>query len=699
MKKNWLYCCLVGWMLLLIMGCSVNRWSGNAKAQAPQRHLKSLYLEDFETDSDDKLSWGPYCARILNEKLAFAPDEILYIPYYPMVAFEKYIIPENLQDKNHKAIDKTQYLARIYGTDNILQGKIVKKGKMLSFVGKITSLSSNKTIKDINLSGNLSNPSAFFNQLANEVLTTLQVPLSSEQKAYLARNNTGNEKAFQLGIEAYSTPDGSNPKAMERYALAMKADPEFLFVKNGHAYRHTLVDYEAGLAELNQLMKDYPQYYSPYLYCLNSIEENPDMAYWSIQVATKLLMKNPENMAALYELSVARCNQNQFDEADKNATRMLELYPDCWQAHLIAGFSYHARAMAARDGRYYSEMNKDEKKVFAEYLDKAMDEMKLTAEMNPYSPNALGNLMGELLDNGCNQRDIEKTFTKATTLNPHYYFVWDRMQWLYSPGYMNEPEKQQQLLAEGVRLNPENISFLLGYLDMFEWYQYNHPGSPDIKLFSHDTQTLELIWSDLQQYSKKYPEDYGSLSKAAHAYLEKGDLDKAWYFYTLVPDDAYAIQKNIHEFFLRKSQTAKSLHKYPEAIQYADKCLQAKPCSVCAANALVVKGIIAIVNKDIPGGFKYLEEALQKDSKSITPRTEFAYYSGQYDYKIDKGMECIQSVLKEKPDNARAYAILARLYYSKKDKTNALKNVDEALYRDSHDPWFPALKTKIQTLK
>ncbi len=697
---KWVRVGLIVWILLSLVGCSKGVNGKIFKVpKTPQRHLKSLYLENFTTQADDDLSWGPYCTRILHEKLEFAPNEILYIPFYPLVAYEKSLAPNILEDNAPSGnLDKTRYLAKIYGVDNILQGKIIKKGDSLRFEGELINLSSNKILQKFNLSGNLNNPSGFFNQFSQEVLNRLQVPLSPEQKEYLSRNNTGNGKAFKVGVEAYSLPGVENIKSMELYAKAIEKDPEFLFVKYGHAVRQLELDYKEGLAEMDRLMINYPQYYSPFLYNLYKREWNGEDANASIQIAFKILRSNPENMVALSDLVFARINQQQFDESDKVAQNMMNLYPDCWYSHLIAGYSAEQRARSVRKGRYYNEMNPQEEKIYRTYSSEALSKMRQCVKMNPYSPRSLGNLIGELLGYCGHLSEIESSFTKATTMNPHYYFVYDQIQWVYAPGYTHQPEKQQKLLAEGIRLNPDNPDFSLGYLYMFSWYQEVHPDSSDIKLYSRDTQTLANIWTSLSQYPKDYPRDFQIFDRAANLYQIKGDTEKAWYFYTLIPDNAEAVRKNLHEFYLRKAQTAKKLQKYPLAFEYADKCLQASPCRFCETKAILIKGFVAFTQKDTKKGFQNLEMALEHDGEDLYSLSEFAYYSGQYDYKVDKGIECIQKAINGDPEDARYYAILARLYYSKKDKAQALKYINEALWRDTKDPWFLAVKEKIKLM-
>ena len=153
-----------------------------------------------------------------------------------------------------------------------------------------------------------------------------------------------------------------------------------------------------------------------------------------------------------------------------------------------------------------------------------------------------------------------------------------------------------------------------------------------------------------------------------------------------------------HEYYLNKARVAQGIGNHERELYYADKCLSSGACNVCGPYALLLKGHLCIVDKKFPEAFSNFQKAIDINPEMRDCYSEYAFWAGQYDYNVDKGIEYINKAIAIEPENPRFYGILSRLYLSKKDKANAMKYIDKAIMMKPTDDWFPKVKQKIVAL-
>ena len=191
-------------LLAFITNCSskINLQSidNPVKTESPSS-LKGLLLVNFETEADDGLPWGPYCARVLNTKLHYAPDEIMYIPFPTWIMDDMFDTGIPVPKTTPLDIETEKYYAKVYCTQYILHGKIIKTSTQLTFKGYIYDCAGARALPEISITTPLSQPEILMNKLSHDVVTQLKVVLSPGSEKYLQLKNTGEWGGVSMGAE------------------------------------------------------------------------------------------------------------------------------------------------------------------------------------------------------------------------------------------------------------------------------------------------------------------------------------------------------------------------------------------------------------------------------------------------------------------------------------------------------------------
>jgi predicted Zn-dependent protease len=664
----------------------------------PQRNLKTLLVLGFATQSDDGLLWGPYCSRILQEKIQFAPEEIVSIPA-PNMIYGFYQLARVPREKYMTANEEMEnYLAGAYNIDQILTGTVTVKDDSISFNGFIRSKKSKGKPIPVTMSGSLSKPSDFINQLGLEVLSKLKITLTDSQKEYIKKSNTGTPEAFKLAAQAFTKPATEDKEAIALYGKVMNMDSTFIFGAMGATERVIDDDPLHDINFADYVRLKHPESPSFTILELYSLENSDNEENRIFHLSQDVLKNNPENLYVNACLAFSQAKLKHYDQAETTARKLMAMYPGSWYSHYAYQHVAESRAFDARNGNFYNQMNKQQMKDFDHYFEVALEEAEVCAKLHPKSPFVWSMLISDLLENGYSREKIEDVFSNATTINPHYKPSWESLLWCYRPGYSDDPEKGSRLIAEAMRLNPEDPDFACFVLDNLQWYIYNHHEDEANKYFISDTTTVNIAMNCLVSYGKAHPENDKYLLNAA-SYLSYARMrDKAWVFYQMLKDPPESIKDNPHDYYRFKAWAANAVKENAKAAHYADLCLASQPCNNCASDAYLIKAMDIFIRSQDEQGFQYMEKAIQLSPENTFAKSQYARYAGLARKHIDEGLVQVNAAMQAEPDDAWNYAYQARLYLCKKDKVKALKSINEALYRDSRELEFGKIRKEIQAL-
>ena len=212
-------------VLLVILGFIVHHYSGwgwkDIRKQIPigtTTGLKGVLLVNFETQSDDELPWGPYCARVLYSKLHYAPNEIMYLPYISWLLTDMGDNGIHYPKLAPLNIETEKYYAKVYNAGYILHGKIIKTTDQLQFRGYLYDCQQQSMLPEMNLTVPMNQPEDLFIQIAQQVTSQLKIKLSPETVKYLQLKNTGNATAFPIALQGFSTEPENFAAAADLYS-------------------------------------------------------------------------------------------------------------------------------------------------------------------------------------------------------------------------------------------------------------------------------------------------------------------------------------------------------------------------------------------------------------------------------------------------------------------------------------------------
>ncbi len=683
--KRWKIALIVSLVLGLICLTSC----GRKKAAAPK---VGVLFANFDTESDDSCNWGEYICTLLHSKIPYAPNQLMFVPnLFRTDAVWNRMYPY-MGKKDISMSDKI-YLARLYNINNILRGKVTKKGTTLSFEGDIYDYAKSKSLSTISVQGSINDPGDFMNRLSLEVLNKMKVSLTPENNKYLARNVTGNSTAFAMGAQLFDNDD-TNDESLVNQILSQ--DKDFWYVRNLWVFSGASTQQES-MQRIEQNLRDFPD--SVYLktrallYLERVGSDNPRMVSW----ADEILKDNPLNMEALGFKAEALMWEKKHEDAIKVAETMVQTYPNCWFSHDIRRYVFAEIASRAQDGRYIKDMSRADRETMSKANAEDTKESRIAYEMNPRDPYAIS----KMVDPSWDDEENEKYFSKVTAIDPGYFEVYERMWVCYIPGYSNQPYKCRQVIAEGVRLNPDRYKFAHLALYNIWWHTEVYPGTPDISIYAADSITIKKAAQCVVDVWKK------NLQPAAAAdcfrdikMLDRvGEVAKAWELLEILPrDQKYFQDMAYHEVLTYQCMMAHRLQKYDKVHEYGELALQSGACNVCAANVYYTYSLVDFHNNDKTAAFANMEKALASDPNDAFIKAEYAYYAAQYNYNLDVALKYIREAIKERPSSARNYGILARLYYSKNDKKQAVLHIKEALSRDADNEWLRQVKAKIDKM-
>ncbi len=703
MKRSFKYLTLLSVLIwILLSGCSSRAGQKNnpekTLSQIPQRNIKTLLVLGFGTQSEDGLLWGPYCSRILQDKIQFAPHEIISIPspnlidgFYKTSQYPR----EKYMDTNE---EMEGYFSQAYGIDPILTGKIIQKGDTIRFLGAIRFQSGKDKPIPVEVDGSVSNPSEFMTRLALAVLIELKVPLNDTQKEYLNKANSGSAEAFKLGAQAFTKSSFEDKQALDLYSKAMSMDSTFIFAALGACERMIQNDPRHALNFIEDVRMQHPE--NPSFSILEMYYlgiQNSDTTKM-LQLAQEVLKDNPENCMGMAYTIYGQGKLNHLDEAEKMSEKFLETYPENWYAHSLHQWILQRRGLQARGGNYSDQMTRQQKYEFVRYLRLALEESILCVKLHPRSLQRWGVLMEDLMETGGSDADIERAFSRATTINPHQCYPWTVILWNYRPGYSNQPERVRDLMAEAMRLNPDDHEFALLVLKNIDWYIYNKFSAEAHRYLISDTTTLNSAIHCMMEYAKANPDDEKTLLDVIN-YLEHAHLKgKPWEFYKLMKDPPDQLKHKPSMYYQFKARAAFDANEPKAAVHYADLCLASSPSSGDASNAYMIKALEIFSRSPDEQGFQYLSKAIQIEPRNLFAYKTYAKYAGEANQHVSEGFGYIQKAIQADSQNAWNYAFQAKLYACKKDKVNGMKSIDEAIRRDPKVPEFQKIKNEIMAL-
>jgi TolB-like protein/Flp pilus assembly protein TadD len=210
-----------------------------------------------------------------------------------------------------KEIDP-QEIGKTLGVQAVLTGRMTQRPDGFSLRLELVDSRDNRQIWGDHYTRSLSDISSLETEIPKEISNRLRVSLGGEEQQRLTKASTGNTEAYQLYLKGRYNWNLRSPEALRRaidfYSQAVEQDPMYV-----QAY--------SGLAETYVVM---PVYVFP----------PPKDAYEKTKFyALKALEINPKHAEALSALAYANWCLMEFDEAEKNYKRAIELKPNYATAH------------------------------------------------------------------------------------------------------------------------------------------------------------------------------------------------------------------------------------------------------------------------------------------------------------------------------------------------------------------------------
>ena len=210
-----------------------------------------------------------------------------------------------------KEIDP-QEVGKTLGVQAVLTGRMTQRPNRFSISLELVDSRDNRQIWGDNYTRSLSDISTLETEIPKEVSKRLQVSLGGEEEQHLTKSSTSNTEAYQLYLKGRYNWNMRSPESLLRaidfYSQALEQDPMYV-----QAY--------TGLAETYVIM---PVYFFP-----PPKEVFEKTKYYAL----KALAINPKHAEALSALAHAKWGVMEFDEAEKDYKRAIELNPNYATAH------------------------------------------------------------------------------------------------------------------------------------------------------------------------------------------------------------------------------------------------------------------------------------------------------------------------------------------------------------------------------
>ncbi len=353
-------------IVLLFLICFT--FSGFAQEQ------RIVAIVPFANDGPVAYDW---VARGIEEILYDKLTNLQNLTVFEKITLDRYLQENQIKNSEDLTVKKAFKLGRDTGTEIIIAGKYRVIDGNLFQTFRVISTYTGADIYLQEFRGPLSDIFQIHERALSEILKSLALPLTANDRKMLLARSTNSIKAFEYYCKAYmELKRGASMDAVARFfTLAIEQDPNFWEAQyNLGVIYYNFDRYEEALAQFKKVSQKNPRFYKPYfgmgiiyylkkdnaeairqfnkvlalnpkhdrsLYYLGRVYLRLDSLEKGIDYLMKSLELNPNYAPTYFQLARANMRREWYKTAIQQLKKCIQLNPQNYRAHNLLGESYY----------------------------------------------------------------------------------------------------------------------------------------------------------------------------------------------------------------------------------------------------------------------------------------------------------------------------------------------------------------------
>jgi len=658
----------------------------------------TLFVANFATDSDDKLPWGAVFSEILTQKLNYAPHELFSIPPGRFTHTEFRHTHHGAPITESYPLSDALRIARIFALAHVLTGQMEKRGETLRLNAQLLDTRTSQVVTRFSLEGTIAQAPTMMIECCNRVFSGLGMKPNYSVREYISKPAPATGEILRRAA-ALMAKEMTDKIAAEAWKELCAADPTFDFAKVMAVNSLLSFAPDQAIAEAKRFHTANPDQGRLWELYIGMLCEADHYAE-AVPECEGFLRVNPNHLTVMVRLADAYRDVKRFQDALAVVERVVQLAPDNWWAHYARGFCADKYGWYKRGNDYWANVPFEGKIIFPRMMDLTRKEYERALQINPGCPDMLARLAGNYIQTGESEATIESFCRKALSIESDNWQAYTTLLWYYQPGYSDQPDKAMALCREAAERNPKSAEMQWLMTDHLMGRVQREGGDERGMVLLKKPEIVQAIEQSIEKTFALAPDQLDWRVESAIYFYWKNDFPTAWKHLSQVGDyipRRYREPDQIHKWWTLLARTAWRTERWDDAIPAAEKGLASNPCKVCRENLLMVISLALQQHQRPDEALKYLEDLAQTGvafNGWACEQFAFIIFERQ-PARMTEGFEYAKKAVALMPDNPERRLILARYHWKRRERQEALKEIEAALAVNPNHGTSLAFKNEI----